>query len=530
MKRSNFKNQLINSSAYQLISKSANQLILLAIITSANLLISSPIIAQTPQKLSYQAVVRGTDNKLVISQTVGIQLSILQGSVTGTVVFVERHSPVTNSNGLVTIEIGSGSPVSGSLSAIEWADGPYFIKTETDPTGGTGYTITGTNQLLSVPYALYSENSENAKSLTLPYSGTIAHSDYALKITNSASSALSAATTATSGVTYAVYAENRSLDNSSAALRGTSIAPGASATTYGVFGSSSSASGHGVAGIASSTTGTNNGTSGVTYSADGRGVYGLGGSESGISTGVYGASNSSAGTGVYGITYPASGTTYGVKGAVNSEEGYSGHFTGGRFYVGGNMGIGTLTPSAKLEVNGQVKITGGTPASGQVLTSDGTGLASWEPVPAPAVNQTYFEVKRDAAYEWPSNASVQKIDFSTGSTLWENMGDAFDAPTSTFTAPEDGIYSFKGSIYFTGLTTGSLVYAYLKAGDKNYYGDFGYTGGTSEIVNISMTLYLSQGHTAQLWGYVNDPTPPSTVYGNTTEAYALTYFSGAKVR
>ncbi len=43
----------------------------------------------------------------------------------------------------------------------------------------------------------------------------------------------------------------------------------------------------------------------------------------------------------------------------------------------GNVGIGTTSPGAKLEVNGQVKITGGSPGTGKILTSDANGLASW---------------------------------------------------------------------------------------------------------------------------------------------------------
>ena len=125
-------------------------------------IVAASAFAQTPEKMSYQAVVRDAGNALVPSQAVGMQLSILQGSVSGTAVYVETQNPTTNINGLVSIEIGSGAVVSGTFNAIDWSAGPYFIKTETDPTGGTAYTIAGTNQLLSVPYALYAETAENA--------------------------------------------------------------------------------------------------------------------------------------------------------------------------------------------------------------------------------------------------------------------------------------------------------------------------------------------------------------------------------
>ena len=116
-------------------------------------------IVQVPEKISYQAVVRNVSNNLVSNQAVGMQISILQGSATGTVAYAETQTPTSNANGLVSIEIGGGTAVSGTMATINWASGLYFVKTEIDPVGGTNYTITGTSQLLSVPYALYAKTS-----------------------------------------------------------------------------------------------------------------------------------------------------------------------------------------------------------------------------------------------------------------------------------------------------------------------------------------------------------------------------------
>lgn len=119
------------------------------------------VFAQSPQKMSYQAVIRNSSNALITNTTIGIQISILKGSASGTVVYVETQTPTTNDNGLFSIEIGVGAVVSGDFSTINWADGTYFVKTETDPDGEIGgilYTITDTNQLLSVPYALFAAN------------------------------------------------------------------------------------------------------------------------------------------------------------------------------------------------------------------------------------------------------------------------------------------------------------------------------------------------------------------------------------
>ena len=122
------------------------------------ILICKTSMGQSPQKMSYQAIIRDSAGVLVSNSTVGMRISILRGSSTGNAVFVETHTPATNMNGLVTFEIGNGTTVSGTFSGINWGSGPYYIKTQTDLTGGTNYTITGTSELLSVPYALYAES------------------------------------------------------------------------------------------------------------------------------------------------------------------------------------------------------------------------------------------------------------------------------------------------------------------------------------------------------------------------------------
>ena len=129
----------------------------------AVLLLTLGLFAQLPERMSYQAVIRSNSNVLVVLSPVGMRVSILQGSPTGTPVYVERQTPTTNGNGLISIEIGSGSIISGDFTTIDWSTGTYFIKTEVDPSGGSSYTITGTSQLLSVPYALHSKASDNLK-------------------------------------------------------------------------------------------------------------------------------------------------------------------------------------------------------------------------------------------------------------------------------------------------------------------------------------------------------------------------------
>jgi uncharacterized protein (TIGR02145 family) len=112
----------------------------------------------TPQKFSFQSIIRNPVGQALQNQPVSMKISLLQGSETGAVVYSETHSGTTNASGLVTLQVGGGTVVSGSMATINWANGPYFIKTETDPNGGSNYSISGSSQLLSVPYALFSAN------------------------------------------------------------------------------------------------------------------------------------------------------------------------------------------------------------------------------------------------------------------------------------------------------------------------------------------------------------------------------------
>ena len=114
--------------------------------------------SQAPQKFTYQSVVRNSSGNILKSAKIGIQLSIFKSSNEGTPVYSEEHSTSTNQNGLVTLIIGEGL-TSDNISAIDWSTGEYFLKVQVAPLGGINYLIETTSKLLSVPYALYAENS-----------------------------------------------------------------------------------------------------------------------------------------------------------------------------------------------------------------------------------------------------------------------------------------------------------------------------------------------------------------------------------
>jgi len=117
--------------------------------------------AQSPQALNYQAIARTADGMIIPTQNISVRFSVLDGSVTGTTLYSETHQATTNSYGLFTLSIGKGTPVTSTFPSLNWASGTdKFLKVEIAPGGGSNYQLQGTTQLLSVPFALYSEKTK----------------------------------------------------------------------------------------------------------------------------------------------------------------------------------------------------------------------------------------------------------------------------------------------------------------------------------------------------------------------------------
>ncbi|MCB9360451.1 MAG: hypothetical protein H6587_07700 [Flavobacteriales bacterium] len=129
------------------------------IFTLVHLLIFTFAFAQAPQSFEYQAVVRDASGNLLVNQAVGIQITIKQGSATGTSVYQETFNATTNLYGLINLQIGTGT-TGDDFTTINWANGAYFLEVAIDVTGGTTYSVMGTSQLLSVPYALHAKTVE----------------------------------------------------------------------------------------------------------------------------------------------------------------------------------------------------------------------------------------------------------------------------------------------------------------------------------------------------------------------------------
>lgn len=236
-------------------------------------------LAQAPEKMSYQAVMRNGSGQLLSNQAVAVKVSVLEGSPAGTLVYSERLTGNTNVNGLISLEVGTGTVLSGVFSTINWPSGSYYLKTETDPAGGTNYTITGTSQLLSVPYAMYAKSAGGGGgTFTIPYANTVNNAATLFSLTNDGDG------TSLEGI-------NNTTTSSISAVRGivNSTAPG---------------------GFSSAVRGINNGTGGLgigvwgSQNGSGWGVYGT--TPNGL--GVYGNSTAN-GTGVYANSNTGTGLT-----------------------------------------------------------------------------------------------------------------------------------------------------------------------------------------------------------------------------
>lgn len=412
--------------------------------------------AQAPQKMSYQAVVRDAANGLIVNQTVGMQISILQGSDTGTPVYVEVQTSTTNANGLASLEIGTGTVITGTFASIDWSTGTYYIKTETDLAGGSSYTITGASQLLSVPYALHAGGSngglaDGTTAGNTPYwngtswatnSSNIFNNGGNVGINTTTPSRLlevHSNTTMSFGPTPSlVLSDNFQNWNLGLGYNDGfrfSIASQDYTERFAILQSGNVGIGiHNptakleVAGNIKITDGTHGVGKVLTSDANGLATW---------TTPTGGASNLSDGTAVGNTTYwngtdwvetsnlfnngtnVGIGTTaptsqldivdpttsrsryrYGTETAgltignwANEAYVYNelntdlvfgtNSATRIRIKNDGNVGIGTDTPGAKLDVAGTVKITDGSQAAGKVLTSDANGLATWA-TPTPA--------------------------------------------------------------------------------------------------------------------------------------------------
>jgi len=119
-------------------------------------------ISQAPQRINFQSVLRNTTGEVISNSSVSLRISILSDSITGPAVYVETHARTTDAGGLMSLQIGNGTLPSTDFTTIDWGGSAHFIKLEADFSGGNNYVLLGTQELMSVPYALYASKTDTS--------------------------------------------------------------------------------------------------------------------------------------------------------------------------------------------------------------------------------------------------------------------------------------------------------------------------------------------------------------------------------
>lgn len=360
--------------------------------------------AQSPDLISYQAVVRDTNGDVVTNTTIGLKLEINRDSSSGTLLFSESHTPTTTDEGLINIDIGGGTAISGSVSSIEWGRGPYYITLYVDFNGGTNYTFMGSSKLSSVPYALY------APDRTMPGDGLV---DDAPKDSMSVNSSkkMSLGGSTTKDLSLNLNFKNLCFTDDDS----TSVFPGISQQQTNLSGTLN---------VIRNQTFTQNGTSKLhsislklnvpaathitVYIKDSTGVILTSATNlfqipwDGWYQFVFTSRPMLRNNAVYTISVqPAGNNALWLYSNLNPYSGGSANFGNDNDFgfmihqlmsqdiltLASNsfVGIGTNNPTERLDVNGKIKATAlqiPTAASlGRVLSSDQNGNASWQPLP-----------------------------------------------------------------------------------------------------------------------------------------------------
>ena len=119
-------------------------------------------IAQAPQKINFQSILRNSSGEVIGNSSVSLKISILSGSINSSSVYSEMHAKTTDASGLISLQIGNGTVISGIFANIDWGGASHFIKLEADFSGGSNYVVLGTQELMSVPYALYATKTDTS--------------------------------------------------------------------------------------------------------------------------------------------------------------------------------------------------------------------------------------------------------------------------------------------------------------------------------------------------------------------------------
>jgi uncharacterized protein (TIGR02145 family) len=155
------------------------------------IILSLATLAQAPQGINYQTVIRDGDGNILPDTDISLQMTILSGAPDGIIVYQETHDANTNAFGLINLVIGSGIPQSGDFAEINWGDDDKYLETAIDVNGSGTYIVLGTTQFLSVPYSYYSLfSADGVKSMTTSERDSLENPSIGMSIFNSTTNCL----------------------------------------------------------------------------------------------------------------------------------------------------------------------------------------------------------------------------------------------------------------------------------------------------------------------------------------------------
>ena len=486
--------------------------------------------AQSSLGMTYQAVVRNASNTLVANAAVGVRVSIIQNTATGTVAYAETHTPITNVNGLATFNIGTGTSPSGSYFLIDWANGPYFLKTDIDPAGGTNYSITNTAQFMSVPYAQFAYKSADSgwglggdAVLDGSFIGTTNNADLVFKRNNA-------------------YAGKLGFDNTYLGkgagefnTMGGNVAIGTNALNRGGGGGS-----------------TGNLNTAVGYDAYPNNVQGYGNSAFGnnaLFNNTQGFHNAAiGGFALKDLTTGDRNTSIGYNslnalttGDFNIGIGSNSQVPSttasyqlsiGNVIYGANMGniatatigIGVPVPTERLEVAGKTKTTNLQVTAGagdnRILTSDATGNAAWE---TPSNFNAGFETRMTVTQSIPNDVPT-KLVFSTEST---DDANAHNATNGNWTIPSAGFYHIYATLGFNNfIAAGTYIRMIVYKNGVAFRTNTSIVGTSSILENFDIAVDTKLNQNDVISIFVNQASGAAVQVGASAGSV---YFSGFKV-
>ena len=451
-----------------------------------SIFVSSLLFSQAPEGINYQAVMRNSSGNLVTNSTVAIRVQIRQGSATGTTVYQERQSVASSSQGLINMVIGAGTPQVGTFNNINWAVGPFFVNLGVDFSNGVIYQDFGTQQLMSVPYALYAKTSGAQLNQwrygnTVPVNSLGVLGDFYLDVLTGNVYYKNSTTTwvLTGNIKGPVGPSGAAGTNGSNGTNGqntlvktTTEASGANCTTGGVkieYGLD--ANNNGILDVsevnATLTKYVCNGAVGLTGAVGATGAQGIQGVAG--PTGATGLQGPIGLTGAVGATGPQGiQGIAGLTGATGAQ-GPAGLLTSGTtagnttywngtawvtnnsniFNNGANVGIGTTTPTTKLQVNGAATNTLAlNAAASSTIDFSQSNLAYTS---ATAASYTLSNIKNGGAYSLVLTSTT-----NTGAASFTSTGFTFKyMGTGTRTSGKTHIYSFivVGTVVYVSMAT-----------------------------------------------------------------------------